>query len=125
MDVGPGFGAGDPAAGGVRRGSSTVKGGGQFQHDPRKPGAAVLEIRSKQFGSLNGPHARFHGNPSLLERGDALSRHRGVGILNGHHHSGHPRGSDGVGTRPGAALVVARLQRGVEVGPIGSRPGSL
>ena len=124
MGVDAGLWAGDPLAGGIRGGDASVQGGGQLEYHPGQPSATVLEVGGEQLGRLCGPHSYFDCYPSLSERSDALTRNRGIGILDGHNHPSDPRGDNGLATRPGAALVVAGLQRGVEIGalsPLASR----
>ena len=125
MGVGAGRIPRDPAAGAVGGGRTAVEGGGQLEHHPRPPGAAVLEIGGEL--SLHLGRTRPHGDvhAGLPQRLQAPTGHVRVGVLDADHHPPHPSGHDGVGAGRGPPVVGTRLQGDVHGGAPGPGTGRL
>ena len=78
----------------------------------------MVEVRGQLFSHFVGSYPDHHLQPHLSKSCDAPAGDLRIRILDGHHDTGHPSSHDGVGARTGPPLVMTRLQRGHQRGPV-------
>jgi hypothetical protein len=123
MSVSAGRRPGDPLAAAVGGRGATIEGRRELEHDVGPPCSSLHDIRPQLLGHGGRLDADRHLDARRPEPPDASTGNQGVRVEDGHDHTPHTGGHDGVGAGAGATMVRARLECAVQGGPASSRAG--
>ena len=85
----------------------------QLQNNKRPTGATMMQIRAQLTFDTSSTNTHIDFDPGGTESFDPLTSHQRVRVGQGDNNPGDSSVDDGLGTRPGLALVTTWLERGV------------